>query len=114
MADLRKKASMSQVMDDIIPYITKHFMARSTVHEQDIVAICQILLLRYKNVKLLQGMESGQPCLKIQVKGLLSTDEKKFGIIEEQKKRRSAKSNKKQDFSWIGELEMIDAALDDD
>ena len=26
MADLRKKASMSQVMDDIKPYSTKHFM----------------------------------------------------------------------------------------
>lgn len=53
MADLRKKASMQQVMDDIKPYITKHFIAQSTVHERDIAAICQILLPRYKNVKLL-------------------------------------------------------------
>lgn len=104
---------MSQVMDDIKPYITKHFMAQSTVHERDIAAIYQILLPRYKNVKLLQGLESGQPCLKIQVKGLLSTDEKKFGIIEEQKKKRSAKPNKKHDLRWIDKLEMIDAALDD-
>lgn len=44
MADLRKKASMSQVMDDIKPYITKHFMAQSMVLERDIAAICQILL----------------------------------------------------------------------
>ena len=35
---------MSQVMDDIKPYITKHFMAQSTVLERDIAAICQILL----------------------------------------------------------------------
>ena len=55
MADLRKKASMSQVMDDIKPYITKHFMAQSTVHGRDIAAISQILLPRYKNVKRLQG-----------------------------------------------------------
>lgn len=48
MADLRKKASMQQVMDDIKPYITKHFMAQSTVQERDIAAICQILLPRYK------------------------------------------------------------------
>lgn len=44
MADLRKRASMQQVMDDIKPYITKHFMAQSTVLERDIDAICQILL----------------------------------------------------------------------
>lgn len=36
MADLRKKASMLQVMDDIKPYITKHFMAQSPVRERDI------------------------------------------------------------------------------
>jgi hypothetical protein len=113
MADLRKKASMQQVMDDIKPYITKHFMAQSTVQERDIAAICQILLPRYKNVKLLQGLQNEQPCLKIQVKGLLSTDEKQFGIIENQKKRHSAKPNKKRDLSWIDELEIIDAALDD-
>lgn len=113
MADLRKKASTPQVMGDIKPYITKHFMAQSTVHERNIAAICQILLPRYKNVKLLQVLEGGQPCLKIQVKGLLSTDEKKFRIIEDQKKRHSTKPNRKRDLSWIDELEMIDAALDD-
>ena len=36
MEDLRKKASMSQVMDDIKQYITQHFIAQSTVHERDI------------------------------------------------------------------------------
>ena len=53
MADNRKKASMSQVLTDIKPYITKKFMAAPYVKEQDIQAICQILLPRYKNVQLI-------------------------------------------------------------
>ena len=44
MSDRRKKASMSQVLADIKPYITKKFMAASCIKEQDIQAICQILL----------------------------------------------------------------------
>ena len=44
MADNRKKASMSQVLADIKPYITKKFMAVPCIKEQDIQAICQILL----------------------------------------------------------------------
>ena len=51
--DTRKKASMSQVLADIKPYITKKFMAAPCVKEQDIQAICQILLPRYKNVQLI-------------------------------------------------------------
>lgn len=48
MTDTRKKASMSQVLADIKPYITKKFMAAPCVKEQDIQVICQILLPRYK------------------------------------------------------------------
>lgn len=40
---------MSQVLADIKPYITKKFMAAPCIKEQDIQAICQILLPRYKN-----------------------------------------------------------------
>ena len=36
-------------------------MAQSTVHGRDIAAICQILLPRYKNVKLLQGLTNNKP-----------------------------------------------------
>ena len=36
MADTRKKASMSQVLTDIKPYITKKFMAATCIKEQDI------------------------------------------------------------------------------
>ena len=56
MSDRRKKASMSQVLTDIKPYITKKFMAAPCVKEQDIQVICQILLPRYKNVQLMQGL----------------------------------------------------------
>ena len=51
--DTRKKASMLQVLADIKPYITKKFMAAPCIKEQDIQAICQILLPRYKNVQLI-------------------------------------------------------------
>ena len=107
MADLRKKASMQKIMDDIKPYITKHFMAQSTVHERDIAAICQILLSRYKNVKLLQGLTNNKPDFRIQVKGLFGTEEKRFEVIGGDKKRSATK--KKSDLGWIDQLEEIDA-----
>ena len=53
MTDVRRKVSMSQVLADITPYITKKFMAVPCIKEQDIQAICQILLPRYKNVQLI-------------------------------------------------------------
>ena len=111
MADLRKKAFMSQVMDDIKPYIKKHFMAQSTVHGRDVAAICQILLPRYKNVKLLQGLTNNKPDFRIQVKGLFGTEEKRFEVVGGDKKRPATK--KKSDLGWIDQLEEIDAALDD-
>ena len=102
MADLRKKASMSQVMDDIKPYITKHFMEQSTVHGRDIAAICPILL---------QGLTNNKPDFRIQVKGLFGTEEKRFEVVGGDKKRPATK--KKSDLGWIDRLEEIDAALDD-
>ena len=63
----KKKASMSQVLTDIKPYITKKFMAAPCVKEQDIQAICQILLLRCKNVQLMQGLTNNKPDFRIQV-----------------------------------------------
>ena len=53
MTDVRRKVSMSQVLADIKPYITKKFMVAPCIKEQDIQAICQILLPRYKNVQLI-------------------------------------------------------------
>ena len=40
MADTRKKASISQVLADIKPYITKKFMVAPCVKEQNIPFIC--------------------------------------------------------------------------
>ena len=50
-------------------------MAQSTVIGRDIAAICQILLPRYKNVKLLQRLTNNKPDFRIQVKGLFGTEE---------------------------------------
>lgn len=110
MADNRKKASMSQVLTDIKPYITKKFMAAPCVKEQDIQAICQILLPRYKNVQLMQGLTNNKPEFRIQVKGLFGTEEKRFEVAVRDKKRSATK--KKTDLGWIDRLEEIDAALD--
>lgn len=111
MADNRKKASMSQVLTDIKPYITKKFMAAPCVKEQDIQAICQILLPRYKNVQLMHGLTNNKPDFRIQVKGLFGTEEKRFEVVGGDKKRPATK--KKSDLGWIDRLEEIDAALDD-
>ena len=83
MTDTRKKASMSQVLADIKPYITKKFMAVPCIKEQDIQAICQILLPRYKNVQLMQGLANNKPDFRIQVQTstesyILNTNTKKF------------------------------------
>ena len=86
-------------------------MAQSTVHGRDIAAICQILLPRYKNVKLLQGLTNNKPHFRIQVKGLFGTEEKRFEVVGGDKKRLAAK--KKSDLGWIDRLEEVDAALDD-
>ena len=60
MADNRKKASMSQVLTDIKPYITKKFMAAPCVKEQDIQVICQILLPQIQECAAHAGTEQQQ------------------------------------------------------
>lgn len=90
MIDNRKKASMSQVLADIKPYITKKFMTAPCAKEQDIQFICQILLPRYKNVQLMQGL-TNKPDFRIQVKGLFGTEEKRFEVVGSDKKRPTTK-----------------------
>ena len=111
MADNRKKASMSQVLTDIKPYITKKFMAAPCVKEQDIQVICQILLPRYKNVQLMQGLTNNKPDFRIQVKSLFGTEEKRFKVAGGGKTRPAPK--KKSELGWIDRIEEIEAALDD-
>lgn len=110
MADARKKASMSQVLSDIKPYITKKLLSVPCIHEKDIQTICQILLSRYKNVKLMQGLTDNKPDFRIQVKGLFGTEEKRFVVVEGHKKTVTGNHT---DLSWIDRIEEIDAALDD-
>ena len=45
-----KKDSMSQVLSDIKPHMTKKFMTAHCINEQDIQSISPIFLPRYKNV----------------------------------------------------------------
>ena len=85
-------------------------MSAPCVKEQDIQIICQILLSRYKNVQLMQGL-TNKPDFRIQVKGLFGTEEKRFEMVGGDKKRPATK--KKSDLGWIDRLEEIDAALDD-
>ena len=87
MADTRKKTSMSRVLTDIKPYIMKKFREAPCVKEQDIQIICQILLPRYKNVQLMQGLTNNKPDFRIQVKGLFGTEEKRFEMVGGVKKR---------------------------
>ena len=91
MTDVRRKATMSRVLADIKPYITKRFMAALCVKEQDIQAICQILLPIYKNVQLMQGLTNNKPDFRIQVKGLFGTKEKRFEMVSGDKKRPATK-----------------------
>ena len=111
MTVVRRKASMPQVLTDIKPYITKRFMAAPCVNEQDIQVICHILLPRYRNVQLMQGLTNNKPDFRIQVKGLFGMEEKRFEVDGSDKKRPATK--KKSDPGWIDRLEEIDAALDD-
>ena len=105
----KRKALMSQVLADIKPYITKKFMAVLYIKEQGIQAICQIILPRYKNVQLVQGLTNNKPDFRIQVKGLFGTEEKMFEVVGGDKK--SSATKKKSDLSWIDRLEEIDAVL---
>ena len=93
---------MASLKDDERVYIET-----TDIHE----AICQILLPRYKNVQLMQGLTNNKPDFRIQVKGLFGTEEKRFEVVGGDKKRSAAK--KKSDLGWIDRLEEIDAALDD-
>lgn len=61
--------------------------------------------------KYMQGLTNNKPDFRIQVKGLFGTEEKRFEVIDGDKKRPATK--KKFDLGWIDRLEEIDAALDD-
>lgn len=100
---------MSHVLADIKPYIKKKFVSSPYIHENDIFAICQLLLSRYKNVELRQGLTNNKPDFRIRVKELLGTEEKIFEVVGGRRKI----TRKRDDCSWIDHIEEINAALDD-
>ena len=89
---------MSQVLADIKPYIMKKFMAAPCIKEQDIQAICQILLPRYKNVQLMQGLTNNKPDFRIQVKGLFGTEENGLKWLVVIRKDQQPRRN----LTWAG------------
>ena len=111
MSDRRKKDSMSQVLSDIKPHMTKKFMTAHCINEQDIQSISPIFLPRYKNVQLMQGLNNNKLDFRIQVKGVFGTEVKRFEVVGGDKKNLATK--KKSDLGWIDQLEEIDASLDD-
>lgn len=112
MPDARKKASMSYVLTDMKPYITKKFISADCIQAKDIPVICRLLLSKYRNVTLVQGVSDNKPNLRVQVKGMFSTEEKVFEVMDNG--RNNVKNSKKQNnIDWIDRLEEINAALDD-
>lgn len=104
MFDTRKKATMPQVLADIEPYLTKRFLSEPVIDDKNLPVICQTLLCRYSNVKLVQGVTNNKPDLRIRVEGAFSTKERSFEVVR-------TGSKKKEDLSWIDRLEEMDAAL---
>ena len=68
MADNRKKASMSQVLTDIKPYITKKFMATPCVKEQDIPGYLSNSSTQIQECTAYAGLTNNKPDFRIQVK----------------------------------------------
>ena len=104
MFDTRKKATMSQVRADIKPYLTKRLLSASVIDDRYLPVICQTLLRRYSNVKLVQSVTNNKPNLRIRVEGAFSTKERSFEVVH-------TGGRKKDDLRWIDRLEEMDAAL---
>ena len=104
MFDTRKKATMSQVLADIKPYLTKRFLSEPVIDDKNLPVIRQTLLCRYSNVKLVQGVTDNKPNLRIWVEGSFSTKERSFEVVR-------TGGRKKDDLRWIDRLEEMDAAL---
>lgn len=104
MSDTRKKATMPQVLADIKPYLTKRFLSEPVIDDRCLPVICQTLLCRYSNVKLVQGVTNNKPSLRIRVEGTFSTKERSFEVVH-------TGGKKKDDLHWIDRLEKMDAAL---
>ena len=81
MFDTRKKATMPQMLADIKSYLTKRFLSEPVIDDKNLPVICQTLLCRYSNVKLVQGVTNNKPNLRIRVEGAFSTKERGFEAV---------------------------------
>lgn len=104
MSDTRKKATIPQVLADIKPYLTKRFLSEPVIDDKNLPVICQTLLRRYSNVKLVQGVTNNKLNLWIRVESAFSTKERSFEVVH-------TGGKKKDDLRWIDRLEEMDAAL---
>ena len=104
MSDTRKKATMPQVLADIKPYLTKRFLSEPVIDDKNLPVICQTLLCRYSNVKLVQGVTNNKPNLRLRVEGVLSTKERSFEVVH-------TGGTRKDELRRIDRLEEMDAAL---
>lgn len=89
MSDTRKKATMPQVLADIKPYLTKRFLSEPVIDDKNLPVICQTLLCRYSNVKLVQGVTNNKPNLRLRVEGVLSTKERSLKWCTPEARRRT-------------------------
>ena len=104
MFDTRKKATMPQMLADIKLYLTKRFLSEPVIDDRCLPVICQVLLRRYSNVKLVQGVTDNKPNLRIRVEGALFTKERSFEVVH-------TGGRKKDDLRWIDRVEEMDAVL---
>lgn len=107
MKDNRQKATMSNVISAIRPYLNKNLFFSYLIRAENIPIIKQILFTRYKNVKVIETIENHKAVVKIYVYRLFSKDVKTITISNRKIKR------KQNDLSWIDRLEELDAILDD-
>ena len=92
------------ILADIKPYLTKRFLSELVIDDRYLPVICQTLLCRYSNVKLVQGVTNNKLNLRIRVEGALSTKERSFEVVY-------TGGKKKDNLHWIDRMEEMDAAL---
>lgn len=110
---MMQKASVAEAMNLVSPYIQVKVIAESYVDFQDLGKI-RAALSPYNNVTLAIKVKSdGYAYLMIQVFVLLGGTMKEYEIRDHGRHRRVKKQERKEDLSWVDELEGYDAFLDD-
>ncbi len=100
MADISKKASMSQVTD-IKPYTNerKSLWRLPVLMSKTFRLFVKSSCPRYRNVQLMLGLTNNKPDFRIQVKGLFGTEEKRFEVVGGYKKKDQ---QSRRNLTWVG------------